>query len=125
VPFRGAIRIIWGTGRAFPALNVSTAADTLSQATTISFEANSTTTLTNFTATGTSGNVLTLSSTVPGTQFNLVKTTGTVNASYLIVQDSNVSAAFFANTNSVNVSNNTGWNFTAPAVVQAGFSGFF
>jgi hypothetical protein len=121
----GAVRIVWGTGRAFPALNVSAAADTLSQATTIRFEANSTTTLTNFTATGTSGNVLTLNSTVPGTQFNLVKTTGTVNASYLIVQDSNVSAAFFANVNSTNSGNNTGWNFTTPSVVQGNFSNFF
>jgi hypothetical protein len=125
VPTRGAIRIIWGTGRAFPALNASTAADTLSQATTISFEANSTTTLTNFTATGTSGNVLTLNSSVPGTQFNLRKTSGTVNTNYLIVQDSNASAAFFANSNSTDSGNNTGWNFTTPSAVQGNFANFF
>ena len=94
-------------------------------ATTITFEANSTTTLTNFTVSGVSGNAVTLNSSVPGTQFNLLKTTGTVNASYLVIQDSNVSAAFFANTNSTNSGNNTGWNFTTPGVVQSGFNTFF
>lgn len=95
-------------------------------ATTIIFEAGSTTTLTNFTVTGVdSANTVTLSSTTPGTQFNLLKTTGTVNASYLQIQDSNASAAFFANTNSTDLGNNKGWNFTTSGVVQSGFSAFF
>ena len=94
--------------------------------TTINFEAGSTTTLTDFTVTGAdSANTVTLVSSVSGTQFNLLKTTGTVNASYLVIQDSNASAAFFANTNSVNQGNNTGWNFTTPPVVQSGFITFF
>jgi hypothetical protein len=94
-------------------------------ATTITFEAGSTTTLTNFTLTGAAGNLATINSSIPGTQFNLVKTTGTVNASYLNVQDSNVRSAFFANVNSTDAGNNIGWNFTVPHVVQGNFSNFF
>jgi hypothetical protein len=122
---RGAVRIVWGTGRAFPALNVSAAADTGSQATTIAFEAGSTTTLTNFTATGTSGSVLTLVSATPGTQFNLRKSTGVVNGNYLSIQDSNAISAFFAKLGATDLGNNTGWNFTEPAVVQSNFAAFF
>jgi hypothetical protein len=94
--------------------------------TTIIFESGSTTTLTNFSVTGVNpNNTVTLNSTTPGTQFNLLKTTGTVNASYLIIQDSNAVTAFFANTNSIDLGNNTGWNFTTSGVVQSNFSIFF
>jgi hypothetical protein len=95
-------------------------------ATTITFEAGSTTTLTDFSVTGVdSVNTVTLNSATPGTQFNLLKTTETVNASYLRIQDSNAFAAFFANTNSIDLGNNTGWNFTTSGVVQSNFSIFF
>jgi hypothetical protein len=94
-------------------------------ATTITFEAGSTTTLTSFTTTGSSGNLVTLNSSVPGTQFNLLKPTGTANVDYLNIQDSNVTAGFFCNYNSVNSGNNAGWNFTSPPVVQGGFNSFF
>jgi hypothetical protein len=92
---------------------------------TISFTAGTTQTLTNFTLSGTAGNLVTINSVTSGTQFNLLKTSDTVNVNYLTISDSNASAAFFANTNSTNSGNNTGWNFTAPAVVQAGFAAFF
>ena len=92
---------------------------------TISFTAGTTQTLTNFTLSGTAGNSVTINSVTSGTQFNLLKTSGTVDVNYLTISDSNVSAAFFSNLTSVNSGNNTGWNFTSPAVVQAGFSGFF
>ena len=94
-------------------------------ATTISFEAGSTTTLTNFTVTGVFGNLATINSSISGTQFNLLKPTGTANVNYLNIQDSNASSAFFSNLTSIDLGNNIGWNFTAPAVVQAGFSAFF
>lgn len=94
-------------------------------ATTITFEAGSTTTLTNFTVTGVSGNLATINSSIPGTQFNLLKPTGTANVNYLNVQDSNVTAGFFCNYDSINSGNNAGWNFTSPSVVQGGFNGFF
>jgi hypothetical protein len=92
---------------------------------TITVTAGTTQTLLDFTLSGTAGNLVTINSVTSGTQFNLLKTSGTVNVNYLSIQDSNASAAFFANNTSVNVSNNKGWNFTFPSVVQAGFSGFF
>jgi len=67
---------------------------------------------------GTSGNLVTLRSTLPytGIQFSLVKASGTVSTDYLSLQDSNATggAAWYAGANSTNVSNNTGWTFTAP-----------
>ena len=123
LPGAGAVRIIWGTARSFPATNTQNAPTTGTFG--IVFEAGTTQILNNFTASGTITSGTTLTSTVPGTQFTLLKTTGTVNSNYLTIQDSNVSAAFFANTNSTDAGNNTGWNFTAPAVVQSGFSTFF
>jgi len=92
---------------------------------TISFTAGTTQTLTNFTASGTLGSLVTINSVTVGTKFNLLKTSGTVNVSYLNITDSNVSAAFFANINSTNSGNNIGWNFAAPATVQSGFNAFF
>jgi len=91
---------------------------------TIRFTAATTQTLENFTLSGTSGSLVTINSVTVGTQFNLLKTSGTVNVNYLNITDSNVRSAFFANTNSTNSGNNAGWNFTTPAVVQAGFSVF-
>jgi|LakMenE18May11ns_1017448.scaffolds.fasta_scaffold9601623_2 hypothetical protein len=94
-------------------------------ATTITFEAGSTTTITNFTMTGESGAPVTINSSVSGTQFTLTKPTGTANVNYLSIQDSNVSSAFFSNLTSTDLGNNNGWNFTAPSVVQGNFSSFF
>jgi hypothetical protein len=83
---------------------------------TLTFTAGSTQTVTNFTVSGTAGNLVTLNSTSPGTQFTLSKASGTVSLDYLSIQDSNATggAAWYAGTNSTNVSNNTGWIFTAP-----------
>ena len=92
---------------------------------TITFEAGSVTTLTNFTLSGTAGNLVTINSSISGTQFNLFKPTGTANVNYLSIQDSNVASAFFSNLTSTNLGNNNGWNFTAPSVVQGNFSSFF
>lgn len=85
-------------------------------ATTITFEAGSTTTVTNFTITGESGAPVTINSSVPGTQFTLTKATGNVSSDYLIIQDSNATggATWYAGANSSNVSNNTGWLFESP-----------
>lgn len=95
-------------------------------ATTITFEAGSTTTLDNFAVSGAdSTSLVTLNSTVPGTRFNLRKSTGTARNSYLSVQDSDAIAAFFAISGSVNLGNNKGWNFGEPATVQSNFASFF
>ena len=83
---------------------------------TINFAAGSTQTVTNFNVSGTAGNLVTLQSTTPGVQFTLSKASGTVSRDYLSIKDSAATggAAWYAGANSTNVSNNTGWTFTAP-----------
>jgi len=82
---------------------------------TISFEAGSTQTVNNFTASGTSGNLVTINSTIPGTQFTLTRNTGITNTDYLSIRDSNATSSgtgsWYAGNNSTNVSNNLGWVF--------------
>lgn len=92
---------------------------------TITFTAGTTTTVTDFTLSGTVGNLVTLNSSGQGTQFLLRKTTGVVDVNYLDIRDSNAASAFFSNITSTNSGNNTGWNFTAPAVVQSNLMQFF
>jgi hypothetical protein len=81
---------------------------------TISFEAGSTTTVTNFTVEGSAGNLVTIKSTIFGTQFTLSKSSGTVTANYLAIQDSNATGGAYwdaLNGTNLNLGNNTGWNF--------------
>ena len=92
---------------------------------TITFTAGTTTTVTDFTLSGTVGNLVTLNSSSQGTQFLLRKTTGVVDVNYLDIRDSNVASAFFSNITSTDSGNNTGWKFTAPAVVQSNLMQFF
>jgi hypothetical protein len=95
-------------------------------ATTINFEANSTTTLAKFSVTGAnSSSKVTLNSSSPGTQFYLRKPTGTAKGNYLTIQDSNAFSAFFAKIGYTNLGNNKGWNFGEPATVQSNFASFF
>jgi hypothetical protein len=84
---------------------------------TLGFEAGSTQTVNNFNVSGTAGNLVTLQSETPGTQWNLVKATGSkVVVSFCSITDSNVTPTpgyWFAPTSQGNVDggNNTGWNF--------------
>jgi hypothetical protein len=81
---------------------------------TIIFEAGSVTTVTNFTLSGTIGNVVSISSTVQGTQFTLTKASGNVAVSYMSIEDSNATGGAYwdaTDGTSVNAGNNTGWNF--------------
>ena len=83
-------------------------------ASTITFTAGTTTTVTNLNLDGTAGNLVTINSSVPGTQFTLYKANGTVNVSYLQIQDSNATGAAVWNANdgtNTNLGNNTGWNW--------------
>jgi len=86
---------------------------TTTRPSTITFTAGTTTTVSAFTLVGTAGNLITINSATPGTQFTLSKLTGTVNANYLRIQDSNATggAVWNAGSGSVDVSNNTGWIF--------------
>jgi hypothetical protein len=96
---------------------------------TITFTAGSTQTFTNFTLSGTLGNLVTINSTSPGTQFNLSRASGTTSVGYLNIQDSNATggAYWYADITSFNVGNNTGWIFTAPpgGVYLGNFFAFF
>ena len=82
-------------------------------ASTISFQAGSTTTVTNFTLAGTAGNLVTINSTVSGTRFILSKASGTVTANYLAIKDSEATggAYWYANNGTnINLGNNIGWD---------------
>jgi hypothetical protein len=84
---------------------------------TVTFTASTTQTLTRFSAAGSSGNVITLNSTTPGTDWTLSQASGTNSSDYLSLQDSTATggASWYAGSNSTNVSNNTGWTFSYPA----------
>ena len=86
------------------------------QPTTFTFTSGTTTTLTNWNISGTVGNLVTINSSTAGSAHTLSKASGTVSADYLSVRDSTATggAAWYAGANSTNVSNNTGWIFTAP-----------
>ena len=60
---------------------------------------------------GTAGNLVTFNSSVAGTARTISKSSGTVNALYLNVQDSTASggAKWYANSSN-DLGNNTGWN---------------
>jgi hypothetical protein len=76
-------------------------------------------------ANGTAGHLITIKSNLDGTAWNLVKTKGTIGVDYYSIRDSRASggADFYAGANSVDISGNTGWIFTAPPVT--GFNIFF
>jgi hypothetical protein len=83
------------------------------QPNTVTFTAGTTQTVSNFSLSGTNAsNRITINSSSPGSQFTLSKASGTVNASFLSIRDSNATGGATWNAlNSLNVSNNTGWIF--------------
>ena len=89
-------------------------------ATSILFTNGTTSTFTNWNASGTAGNVLTISSTVAATH-TLSKASGIVSADYLSLTNSIATggASWYAGANSTNVSGNTGWLFSAGPSVAA------
>ena len=97
---------------------------------TISLTSGTTQTVSNFTLSGTSGNLVTLNSTVSGSPATLSKASGTVDVSYLAIKDSTATggATWNAPTSSGNVDNggNTGWIFGAIIALALGnFFAFF
>ena len=86
------------------------------QPATLRFTAGTTQTVSNFSLSGTAGNLITINSLTPGSQFTLSKASGTINAQYLSIQDSVATGgavwnALTSNGN-VNAGNNTGWIFS-------------
>lgn len=95
---------------------------------TITFTISTTQTFTNFTLSGTAGNLVTINSSSAGTQASLSKTSGTVSVGYLSIRDSNATggANWDAGATSSNVSNNTGWIFGGYVFTAGGdFFAFF
>ena len=94
-------------------------------ATSIRFTSGTTQTVSSFTATGTSGNVLTIDSTTPGTAATLSKASGTVSVNYVSIQDSTATggATWNVDANSTDVSGNTGWIFASPTRYWVGGAG--
>ena len=84
---------------------------------TVTFPSSTTNTFTTFLAAG-SGSLgsITINSSTAGTQATLSQSSGTVSSDYLILQDSkaNDGATWNAGSNSINLSDNSGWIFTAP-----------
>jgi hypothetical protein len=80
-----------------------------------------TVTASDFTLTGSAGFLASISAVTAGSRATLTKASGTVSSDYLSIQDSVVTggAAWYAGANSTNVSNNSGWIFTAPPVVPS------
>lgn len=78
-----------------------------------------------FNVDGTSGKLMTINSSTPGSASSISIASGFVVADYLSLTDSNATggATFFAGSNSTDGGGNTGWNFTAP--IYGGFFNFF
>jgi hypothetical protein len=89
---------------------------------TVTFESGSTQTFTTFGLSGVSGNVCTINSTTPGVRFSLAKSSGTVNVSYMSIQDSAATggAAWYSllTDNNTDEGNNAGWYFVEPPLTN-------
>ena len=85
------------------------------QPASILFTAGTTSTFSNFSLSGTSGNLITIGS-VTAASHTLSKASGTVSADFLSISRSTATggAAWYAGANSTDALNNSGWIFTAP-----------
>ena len=85
------------------------------QPATVLFTAGTTSTFSNFSLSGTAGNLITIGS-VTAASHTLSKASGTVSGDYLSISRSTATggALWYAGANSTNGGNNTGWIFTAP-----------
>jgi hypothetical protein len=103
--------------------NTITTISNTAQPVTFTFTISTTQTITNWNVNGTAGNLVTIVSSVAGTAASLSKSSGTVSADYLSIKDSTATggAAWYAGANSVNVSGNSGWIFTAPSMSSGNF----
>jgi hypothetical protein len=94
---------------------------------TLSFTAGTTTTVADWTVTGTVGNVVTIGSATAASH-NLVKTGGgNISINYMSISRSNASpgATWYAGANSTDGGNNTGWLFTIPPIPGTSTGNFF
>jgi hypothetical protein len=105
----------------------NTIASTKTVAHTITFTAGTTTTVSDWTAKGTLGNILTINSSTPGSQATLNKAGPSIvsELNYLSIRDSNATPIWYAGDNSTDVSNNTGWVFATYFASSGNFLFFF
>lgn len=99
-----------GTNISINGSNTFNGIENAAQPCLFTFYPGTTTTITNFNVNGTAGNLVTLRSGSPGTQFSIAKASGTVTANYLSIKDSAATggASWNAN-NSTDAGNNSGW----------------
>ncbi len=83
---------------------------------TLQFPSGQTITVSDFVATGSAGNIVTLISSTSGTTATMSKSSGIISCDYLSIKDNTVAggAAWYAGANSTSVSNVSGWTFTVP-----------
>ena len=95
------------------------------QPASVLFTAGTTSTFTNFSLSGTSGNLITIGS-VTAASHTLSKASGTVTADFLSISRSTATggAGWYAGANSTDGGNNTGWIFTAPPAPSGSNSNF-
>ena len=95
------------------------------QPASVLFTAGTTSTFSNFSLSGTSGNLITIGS-VTAASHTLSKASGTVSSDFLSISRSTATggAGWYAGANSTDGGNNTGWIFTAPPAPSAGNGNF-
>ena len=95
------------------------------QPASVLFTAATTSTFTNFSLSGTAGNLITIGS-VTAASHTLSKASGTVSSDYLSISRSTATggASWYAGANSTNGGNNSGWIFTAPPAPSGSNSNF-
>ena len=111
ITFSGANIIVTGANT-FQIIALNNLGDT----TGVTLPASTTTTVTGFTTTASSGNVAKLISSSAGTAATLSRAAGQTSINWVSIKDSAATggATWYAGANSTNVSGNTGWTFTAP-----------
>ena len=95
------------------------------QPASVLFTAGTTSTFSNFSLSGTSGNLITIGS-VTAASHTLSKASGTVSSDFLSISRSTATggAGWYAGANSTDGGNNSGWIFTAPPAPSAGNGNF-
>jgi len=95
------------------------------QPASVLFTAATTSTFTNFSLSGTAGNLITIGS-VTAASHTLSKASGTVSSDYLSISRSTATggAGWYAGANSTDGGNNSGWIFTAPPAPSGSNSNF-
>lgn len=99
-----------------------TSSYTATAAATITLTSGTTQTVTQFTASGTSGNLLTLNSTTPGSAATLSDSSGTNAVTYTSLTDSTATGGAtwtaYLTSNNVDGGGNTGWAFNTPVTAS-------